>query len=209
VWDVPQRKRVALMKYDEGGLTRGNSFALAPDGKSWIHTANNSDGARLLSLPDCKRLGDCAGPIKVSNIETASYHPSVPVVSPTGKWLAYAQTKKTNERSIRVFELATRKMVYEMPFVKLSAKESLDPLIASIAFAPDEKMLLVLDDHRGVHGYNLETGTFQGAFVFDTPKRLGNEAKTVLFTSDGQRVVIGCDNYVKIWQRDALPLKKE
>ncbi len=209
LWNVPRRKFVAELRYDAGGLAHGDAVALAPDATYWIHTANNTNGARLLSVPDSQVIGECFGTEKIEFIDMIAFDPSVPVVSPSGKWLAYAQRKKNNLRSIRVFDLAARKLIHEMPFTKLSKKAVLEPRIASIAFAPDEKTLLVLDDHRGVHGYNLDDGSFLGAFTIDTPNRLGNEAKTAAFTPDGRRVVIGCDNYVKVWDRAALPLKKE
>lgn len=207
VWNVPERKFIAELKYDNSGLASGNSFALAPDAKFWIHTANNSDGARLLLLPDCKRIGDCAGLEKLQSIDEISSHPSYPVVSPTGKRLAYAQSCK-GVRTIRVFDLATRKLLQEMPFPKMG-KSTLNPSVEQITFAPDEKSLLVLDDHRWVRGYDLEAGKMVGAFQVDRSPVTGNDAKFIAITRDESRVIIGLDNWVKVWDRAALPLKKE
>lgn len=205
LWRIPDRKFVSKLAYDGMGLARGQASALVPDGSCWIHAPQTGNGVQLRALPDGRDLGSCSGPEKPTGIDASIYVPTAPVLSPKGKLLAYAQVRKGG-RSIRVFDFAKRIMLHDLPLTK-HAKETLDPQVTSMAIAPDEKLLVVLDSHRWLHGFDLEKGAFLGAIAFPRPNPSGtggDDEHTVLFTNDGRRLIAAACNLVKVWERDTL-----
>jgi WD40 repeat protein len=209
VWRVADRKFIAKLSYDGMGLARGNASVLAPDGSYWINAPGHANGVVARSLPDLRDLGAWSGLERLTAFEAATdYIPSAPALSPKGKLLAYAQHRKGDKGAgvIRVFDLARRTLARELPLKKYS-KEVLDPEVNAIAISPDDKLLVAIDSHRWVHGYDLAKGTFLGAFAFPRPgawSNGGDDERTVLFTADGRRLIAGALNLVKVWDRDNL-----
>ena len=72
-------------------------------------------------------------------------------------------------------------------------------------------MLVAIDEHRWLHGYDLEAGTFLGAVELPRPDPYagGDDEKTVVFTRDGRGLLVGACNYVKVWDRDGVAWTKE
>lgn len=205
LWQVPERKFVTKLKYDGMGLARNNASVLGSDGGSWAHAPMNAYGVSLRSLPDCRDLGLLAGPETPDAGDATNYSGWAPALSPKGRLFAYVQSHK-QERRIRVFDLVKRDLRHDMPLLKYS-KNVLDPIADSLAISPDEKLLVVLDSDRWLHGYDLEKGKFLGAFAFP---RLGawssggDDERVVRFTRDGRRLVAGALNLVKVWDLESV-----
>jgi WD40 repeat protein len=202
-WRVTDRKFVTKLTYDGMGLARNNASVLGADGSSWVHTAANTNAIHLRALPTLRDLGTLTVPEAGGPGDTSSY--SAPVLSPKGRYLAAGRFRR-GAGSVRVFDLNTRALIRDLP-VKKYSKDLLDPEVNSIAISPDEKLLVAMDSHRWVHGYDLVKGTFLGAFAFPKPgawSNGGDDERTVQFTKDGRYLVAAGLNLVKVWERDKL-----
>ncbi len=204
LWRVPDRKFLTKLNYDGMGLARGNASLLARDGSSWVHAANNTNAIHVRRLPDLRDLGSWTAP-EAGPVDPLSFHSWAPALSAKGRFLAVAQLRN-DARSIRVFDLARRSLARDLPLKKYS-RGGLDPTVTSIAFSPDDKVLVAMDSDRWVHGYDLTKGTFLGAFAFPLPRPWssgGDDTCVVQFSADGQRLVAAGLNLLKVWDRDKL-----